>query len=224
MWLAGQDGSNPVMLVPLLITNYRWSSDGSKVIADCFLPGVRGRTPCWIDVVSRRATRFPVPPDLHPALPMLSVSGEELYFTGEKGGQSGMWKAPAQGGEPRRLIESFAFPMFESPDGRHIYFGRQLPERTVQPLWRMRADGGVAEKVLDAFTVGSWLVTAKGFYFIADAQVKFHPFGDGTVTSIAKLTPSQLGTVMTLSPDAKTLLTTRREDLGTSLFYIDDFK
>ena len=41
--------------------------------------------------------------------------------------------------------------------------------------------------------------------------MKFQPFGDGTVTSVAKLTPSQLGTVMTLSPDAKTLLTTRRE-------------
>jgi hypothetical protein len=29
---------------------------------------------------------------------------------------------------------------------------------------------------------------------------------------------------MTLGPDAKMLLTTVREDLGTSLFYIDDFK
>jgi Tol biopolymer transport system component len=224
VWLAGADGSNPTMLVPFVTQNYRWGPDGSKVIADCTLPRDRERKPCSIDVKTRVAAAYLLPGDLHAALPVLSASGKHLYFTAQKGGQNGLWKAPAQGGEARQLIDGFAWPMFDSPDERWIYFGRQPPENGEQPLWRMPAEGGTPEKVLDAIQVGTWSPAAKGFYFIAGGHVKLLPYDGGTPAVISKLTAQQTSREMLLNAEGKVLLTTRREDLGTSLFYVDDFK
>jgi hypothetical protein len=213
------------MLVPFVVQNYRWGPDGSKVVADCTFPRERERKPCSIDVKTRVAAAYSLPGDLlDGALPMLSASGKHLYFTAQKGEQNGLWKAPAQGGEARQLLDTFAWPMFDSPDERWIYFARQPPEIGVQPLWRMPAEGGAPEKVLDAIPVGGWSPAAKGFYFTADGHVKFLPYDSATPAVISKLTPQQTGRQMLLNAEGKVLLTTRREDLGTSLFYVDDFK
>jgi Tol biopolymer transport system component len=224
IWLADADGGNATVLVPSLVQNYRWGPDGSKVIGDCILPRDRVRKPCWINVKTRVAAAYSLPGDLHAALPMLSASGKHLYFTAQKGEQNGLWKAPAQGGDARLLSDTFGWPMFDSPDERWIYFGRQPPENGEQPLWRMPAEGGAPEKVLDAIYVGSWSPAAKGFYFIADGHVKFLPYDSGTPAVVSKLTPQQTSREMLLNAEGKVLFTTRREDLGTSLYYVDDFK
>jgi len=67
-------------------------------------------------------------------------------------------------------------------------------------------------------------VTPEGFFFVADPHVKFQSFSNRAVTTVARLSGSQLGTQMSLAAGGKVLLTTQREDLGASLFYIDNFK
>jgi hypothetical protein len=109
----------------------------------------------------------------------MSPDGSTLYWSSNRGGHFEVWRATADGTSPQQATHDGADA--ENPslpnDGRWIYYDSSNPKQP-DGLWRVRNDGGAAERVIEAETAHPE-VSADGEY------VLYQPFDPSRTGAIA---------------------------------------
>jgi Tol biopolymer transport system component/DNA-binding winged helix-turn-helix (wHTH) protein len=237
IWVCNSDASNPVQLTFFhgpYVSTPRWSPDGGRIAFDSDAGG--GEFDIWvIDANGGKPMRMTT----HPANdgnPSWSHDGRWIYFDSLRTGEQEVWKMPADGGEAIQLTWDRAFAPLESPDGKFLYYTKELGASR-QPggtsVWKVPLGGGQASKVLERLsTYNNLAIVGKGIYFIPvhDAEpgysIQFLDLQTKQIRRIASF-ESPLGSAdfagLSISPDGRWILYTQADRQGAELTLVENF-
>jgi len=225
IWVSDPDGSNTQQLTFLDAIDSNcpsWSPDG-KVIAfssagkeefDIYTVPAAGGKP-------RRLTTDPAI-DL---APYFSRDGKWIYFSSMRSGDYRVWKMPAEGGDAIQVTPNQGGGgAVESADGKSIYYNTVA---VVGSVWRKPLSGGDPVKVIDGVVWFNWWLMPNGAYYIdrqeGEARLQYLNFVTRKTTTIA----GNLGEVsagLTASPDAKTIIFSRKDSSADDLMIVENFR
>lgn len=132
--------------------------------------------------------------------PIVSSDDKSIFFVSNRTGEAQVWRISADGSNPTQITYgNGGFPLFVSPDGKWLYYQHGV-NRT---LWRVPADGGNEELVLD-----------KRKY-----QFEFSP--DGLLVAFAETQMNEQVLMIVSLADGQTFKTFRLPDSKASLSEID---
>ncbi|HEY3125252.1 MAG TPA: hypothetical protein VGK70_14470, partial [Thermoanaerobaculia bacterium] len=224
IWISDPDGSNALQLtsVGALDTNCpHWSPDGQVIAFSSTLEGefdiyavpAAGGKP-------RRLTS-------HPAIdlnPRFSRDGEWIYFASMRSGDYRIWKMPAAGGDAVQVTPNQGSGVFESSDGRNLYY---VAFSIVSPVWRLPTSGGEPVKVLDGIVWFNFTVLEKGAYYIdragAETRLQYLDFATGRSATVAR-NIGEVSSGLTATSDGKTILFTRVDSSADDLMLVENFR
>jgi Tol biopolymer transport system component len=161
--------------------------------------------------------------------------GTALYTQKAAGGWN-IFRVSAESGQAVRITSNGGAGARETPDGRHLYYGKRLDMGTAtssapNALWRLPIDRGeaaaeeIAPSLLSIHTFG---VTDKGVYYIARRTENRYPLRfydaatrkDSVVWSLDNLPAA----CCSISPDGRYLLFSQVDVAGSDLRLIDNFR
>jgi Tol biopolymer transport system component/DNA-binding winged helix-turn-helix (wHTH) protein len=230
VWISDSDGSNAIQLSSFGVRytgSPHWSSDGKLIAfdsraggeANIYIVDPRGGVPRKLDI------------DLHGnSSPSWSHNGKWIYFVnGDDANNPQVWKVPSKGGHAMPLTgHSSRFPV-ESPDGRYVYFSRDLR------LWRVGTDGAGEQQIQGMpglASVGVVTPFGSGIYFLTyvngKAEIDF--FDLNTKQARRIFVPEKpLGTWawiggLPVSSDGKWLLFPQRDEDTSDVMMIENWK
>ena len=234
IWACAADGSNPVQITHMHAPETgspRWSPDGRKIAFDSNLEGqIEIYT---VNADGGPATRITNHPGFD-AVPTWSRHGLWIYFTSDRSGERQIWRVPAEGGAPVQVSRHGGVNVFESADGKTLYYAKDISARGI---WKMPAQGGEEMAILDSPGPRSWgymHVIETGIYFvdvIGNAKppryaIFFHDFATRRTAQVALLekSPSAGGRGLSLSPDGRSLLYPQFDATGVDLMLLENFR
>jgi eukaryotic-like serine/threonine-protein kinase len=231
VWTCHSDGLNCSQLTSLgaAVSSARWSPDGRYIIFDAL---VKGNQDIYVIAAHggkiQRLTAHPS----QELKPSWSRDGRWIYFASLRTGQYQVWKIawPSSGSreaEAVQVTKKRGYLSVESPDGRFVYYANS---NNIPGLWRVPTPGGEEIQIVPALNApGSFSLVENGLYFIpprnADgtSSIQFLEFATAkifTVTTIDK----PVGTRLTVSPDARSLLYVQTDQRGRDLMLVENFQ
>ncbi|HKA18466.1 MAG TPA: winged helix-turn-helix domain-containing protein [Blastocatellia bacterium] len=240
VWVCEADGSNPIQLTYIGESfsghaygsgSPSWSPDGRQVAFDAAVE-VNNDDIRHIHVVNAEGgpPRCITTGSSYDGMPSWSRDGRWIYFASNRSGAWQVWKVPVEGGEAVQLTKNGGFRAFDSPDGKFVYYSKQ----DSSGLWRIAAEGGEESLILDQLQKGyfhAWAVADRGIYFIhpepkPPAAIEFFSFAKGRVTRIASLDKEsyQWSSTLSISPDEKWILYTQRDQSGSDIMLVENFR
>ena len=225
IWVANDDGSNPVQLTSLggsSTGSPRWSLDGKRIAFDSRL---EGHSDIFILNSEGGSPRRLTTENAENNIPAWSRNGEWVYFSSDRSGKWQIWKAPSVGGAAMQVTKKGGYIAQESPDGRTLYY--QDYDRS---FWKMPVSGGDPIRVLDE--VGRWSVLDKGMYFLDDkkrlaTKIKFLDFATShtqEVTTVDLGPRAASGEIFSVSPDAKWILYSCVDQVESDIMLVENFR
>jgi Tol biopolymer transport system component len=156
IWVVPQDGGQPSRLTEneAVDLDPAWSPDGREI---AFISTRSGNFDVWtLPAQGGEARQITTDPadDRSRGFRAWSPDGREIVFCSTRSGNRDIWVIPSEGGEARQLTSDPAVDYYPnwSPDGQWIVFrsdragGRRFGG---DRPWRVPAEGGEAEPVLD---------------------------------------------------------------------------
>ena len=227
VWVSAADGSNAMQLTslraPVVGGDSHWSPDGQSIVFDS---NAEGHFEVYVISASggkpQRMTNHPS----NNALPCYSRDGRWIYFLSGRTGRGEIWKMPAAGGEPIQVTREGGNAMMESPDGRFLYYVKSC---CATGLWKLPVTGGDEKKALESVRWMNFTVVQRGIYFIPEqpadvsSSIQFLDFAKGTVRTITRI-EKPLGLGLSVSPDERYILYTQREQAGSDLMLVENFR
>ena len=223
IWVANDDGSNPVQLTSLGGSNTGspcWSPDGKRIAFDSRL---EGHSDIFILNSEGGAPHRLTTENAENNIPAWSRNGEWVYFSSDRGGKWQIWKVPSAGGASVQVTKNGGFFTRESPDGRTLYYSDDDGF-----LWKMQVGGGEPIRVLDK--VGRWSVLDNGIYILDDskrlAKIKFLDFATSRtqeVTTVDLGPRAPAGEMFSVSPNAKWILYSRVDQIESDIMLVENF-
>ena len=225
IWVANDDGSNPVQLTSLggsSTGSPRWSPDGKRIAFDSRL---EGHSDIFILNPEGGSPRRLTTENAENNIPAWSRNGEWVYFSSERSGKWQIWKAPIAGGAAVQVTKNGGFIAQESPDGRTLYY-----QDYGRSFWKMPVSGGDPIRVLD--TVGRWSVFDQGMYFLDEnkrlaTRIKFLNFATSRtqeVTTVDLGPRAFSGEMFSVSPDAKWILYGSVDQVESDIMLVENFR
>jgi Tol biopolymer transport system component/DNA-binding winged helix-turn-helix (wHTH) protein len=228
VWVSDSDGSNAVQLSSFgtLTGLPHWSPDAKMIAFDSWAG--RGVNLYLIDPHGGVPHKLSI--DLTFAnSPSWSHDGKWIYFEhGADAGHPTIWKVPSQGGHAEQLTKDVAWWPLESPDGRYVYFSRELW------IWRVRTDGTEEQKVEGMPRVAgagdAWYPYGSGIYFLAyangKAEIDFFDLDTKKAQSVFvldKFPPEWMGG-MHVSQDGRWLLFPQLDESSSDLMLVENWQ
>jgi Tol biopolymer transport system component len=229
IWIAEADGSNPTRLTHgpgVWQGSARWSPDGSLIGF-----GSRGADGIWHAWVIRpdglglkRLTDGAIG-----EVPVgWSRDGRWLYFSAGRPDGWDLWRMPIAGGAPERITIGGGFGGVETPDGQTFLFTVTDDE---SPLFAQPLAGGPKRRVVDCVITRSLAAGPDGVYYmgcpaqVATSRVYRFDLDTGTESLLGTATIGG-GFVpgMSVSPDGKRILFTKRIAEGSDLMLVEHFR
>ena len=230
VWVSDSDGSNAVQLSSFGIRMTgapHWSPDGKLIAFDSraggdsniYIVDPHGGVPRKLAIDIRGNST-----------PSWSHDGKWIYLiNGEDASRSRVWKVPSNGGHAVQLTRHESFTPLESPDGRYVYFSRDLR------LWRVRIDGTGEQQVQGVPQLGSlgeaWSPFGSGIYFLRDnngkAEIDFFDLKTENVRRVFVLEKSPaVGWMggLPVSSDGKWLLFSQVDEQSSDLMMIENWR
>jgi Tol biopolymer transport system component len=224
VWTCDSEGSNPVQLTFLqaaMTGSPHWSPDGKQIVFDS---NADGRFEIYVINAGGGAPRRLTADAADNALASFSHDGRYIYFSSNRTGNWQVWKMPAGGGLAIQITQRGGRAPVESRDGKFLYY-EHVPTRS---LWRLATAGGEETKVLDSVSFLNFALTERGIYFFPRTQtgapeLQFFSFRARATKPILTIS-NRLATGMTVSPDAKSLLYTQTDQIGSDLMIVEKFR
>jgi Tol biopolymer transport system component len=227
IWVSDAEGGNRVQLTRLKgprISHVRWSPDGRLLLFEARAD--RGAEVYTVPAAGGR-------PDKPYRVRLLggggaswSHDGKSIYY--QLRGQ--IWKADANGGNPRQLTNALGSGAAEeSVDGKYVYY------RNRRAICRIPAEGGAEEQVFIPEHDLLWVViqpTRKGIYYLEFArgaramQVSFYDFTTRANDVVFRMKDADFfqATSFSISPDGKYILYPRVDQSQTNLMLVESFR
>ena len=242
--MADLGGANPAKLTDVRAPwtgTPRWSRDGKWIAFDSNAEGQYEVYVVSATVGKPRRLTFE-PTDDH--VPSFSIDGKSLYFSSRRSGQVEIWRLPLTGGDAIQVTRNGGYVAFESFDGRYVYYTQTANGSS--PLWRIPAVGGTQEKVLDDVSDRAFVVLEKGIYYVerqarrpwqapgimvdlgflrsdVRSRLRFFDFAHATSRTVADL-GERVWLGLAASPDGRTILFTRVDNVSSDLMMVDNFR
>ena len=230
VWVADVSGDNALPLTrfggPTAGTG-RWSPDGRQIVLDS---RPDGNSDIFVVPAGGGPVRQLTKTPGEDARPAWSADGRSIYFSSDRSGRSEIWRLPAQGGDPVQVTKQGGDAALASPDGQHLFYKRNS---TSGPIYESRPDGSGETEVISEFTYAAltYAVTRSGVWFVGIPDndrpywsIRVLRFADRRVAEAARLDFRPDGLQLSLSPDEKHALLTRRDESGTDLLLVDNFR
>jgi Tol biopolymer transport system component/DNA-binding winged helix-turn-helix (wHTH) protein len=170
LWVSNRDGSQARQLTNFVggrAGSPSWSFDGKSIAFDAIEPG--GNWSLYVVAADSSPISRPVIADRYNNVrPAWSHDGKWIYFASDRTGDYQIWKVPSAGGTPKRITWNGGLDPIVSPDGRHLYYAKQVPE---QGIWEVPLEGGPEDKVVERGRSLAFDVADTGI-FIMDASAK----------------------------------------------------
>jgi len=235
IWVCESDGAKPRLLHscgPYVTGTPRWSPDGRWIAFDSrsCAPGADGNPDIYLISADGSQPVRLTNDQSEDVAPSWSRDGRWIYFSSNRSGSMQIWKMPATGGQPVQVTEQGGFEVFESFDGKCLYYtkGRAIPG-----LWRMPTAGGKEEFVTGHHQAGLWRywrVTERGIYFAtatsAGAMLEFYSFANKQISEVARLSRGAERYLpgLAVSPDGRSLLYCQMDRSGSDIMMVENFR
>ena len=137
-----------------------------------------------------------------------------------------MWKVSAGGGEAIQVTRNGGETVFESLDGKSIYYTKGFWRSS--GLWKMPLSGGEESQVLPSIVWRGFSLVTDGIYFIPEPgpdgkySIRFLSFATGNVKTVAPMSGSP-AEGLSVSPDVRFLLFTQQDEAGSDLMLVENF-
>jgi Tol biopolymer transport system component len=126
IWVCNSDGSNPVQLTSFRgpgVTNPHWSPDGGRIAFDS---DAEGQFDIWVIDAGGGKPKRMTTDRANDGNPSWSRDGRWIYFDSTRTGEQQVWKIPERGGDAIQVTRDGGFAPLESPDGKFIYYTKDL--------------------------------------------------------------------------------------------------
>jgi Tol biopolymer transport system component len=224
IWVCSADGSGAVKLTSFggpYLAQPVWSPDSRRLAFavrlgehdEIYLLGSEGGKPEHL---------------VRGAGPTWSRDGRWIYFGSVPAETSQVWKVRAAGGSPVQVTKVGGEWGLESVDGRFLYY------RLKRAVWRALADGREATQLIPSIYPVDFEVVERGIYFTSASQqpaILFFDFKTGKTETIAEYgeaasnpASDAVGCGLSVSPDRRSLLFSKREDRGVDLMLVENFR
>jgi Tol biopolymer transport system component/predicted Ser/Thr protein kinase len=228
IWTCGSDGSQATRLTDLRLDSLwpQWSPNGRQIAfhsstggpAHVYVIGAEGGAP-------RRLTTSEFPE----SGASWSRDGKWVYFVSDRGEGRAVWRVPAVGGSPVLVVRKGWRPVFESFDGKVVYYGG-FDGR----VWKVPVAGGEPTPALNRGKRALWNISTTGFYVLdPDAKggpaIEFFPFAPGGRTQTLTL-PGEPDTyfwgagTLAVSADGRWVLYEHRERNEADIMLVENFR
>ena len=227
IWVSDAEGGHRVQLTSLKgprVSHPRWSPDGRLLLFEA--RGDRGAEVYTVPAAGGR-------PDKPYRVRLLGGGGASWAHDGKSiyyqlRGQ--IWKADANGGNPRQLTNALGSGAAEeSVDGKYVYY------RNRRAICRIPAEGGAEEQVFIPEHDLLWVViqpTKKGIYYLEFArgaramEVSFYDFTTRANEVAFRMKDADFFQAMSfsISPDEKYILYPRVDQSQTNVMLVENFR
>ena len=140
IWVCDSDGSNPVQLTSFRGASVifpRWSPDGGHIAFASDAEG-DGEFHIWVTSANGGKPRRMTTDPANDGNPSWSRDGQWIYFDSHRTGEQQVWKIPDGGGDAIQVTRDGGFAALESPDGKFIYYTKDLEGRAFGGFpWRV---------------------------------------------------------------------------------------
>ena len=224
VWTCDVDGSNCHQVTSFggpQCGTPRWSPDGQWLALDS---RTEGQAEIYVIAADGGPPRRMTDHAATDIAPTWSRDGRWIYFASDRTGQYELWKVPKEGGQAVQVTRSGGYIAYESPDGKHIYYTKWVPDSQPQRLFRMPAEGGESTLILPKLAnIMDYAVTAKGIYFSPDAKaIQFLDLATGRVSTLAVL-EKPLGSLCA-SPDDAYVVWSQTDKDARDLMLVEGFR
>jgi Tol biopolymer transport system component len=223
IWLCDSDGSNPAQLTSFRgpnVTNPRWSPDGRRIAFDS---DAEGQFDIWVISASGGKPQRMTADPANDGNPSWSGDGRWIYFDSARSGEQQVWKISGTGGDAIQVTGDGGFEPLESPDGKFIYYTKDLAETS---LWRLPLEGGQAFKLLENLSsILNVVIANEGIYFVPEkrSSIQFLNLATNQISTVANFDkPLEVG--LALSPDGRWILYTQVDQVGAELRLVENFR
>lgn len=237
LWVADQDGTNPVRLTEGIgrsLGGPRWSPDGHWIVYNA-----QREDGHWkifrIDAAGGQPSLLTDSP-ADENLPSYSRDGKWIYFCSNRAGRFEIYRIPAVGGEARQLTNDGGFEALESWDGKTLYYTKGW----WTGIYCRPVAGGPEKPFLTSVSlaVGSFQVFEKGIYYVCQTgnklygplefrsgqlEFRFLDFSMGKSLVLTKFNAAG-GQGLTVSPDGKTMLDAISTGRNSDLMLVENFR
>jgi Tol biopolymer transport system component/DNA-binding winged helix-turn-helix (wHTH) protein len=231
IWICDSGGQNAKR-----VTDFRgpvtgspaWSPDGKSIAFDS--RGSGNSDIYTLGIGNGKLVRFTSDPS-DEAVPSWSRDGRAIYFSSNRSGKWQIWKGSVEDGAETQVTTNGGFNGVESPDGRYLYYARDMHQTAV---WRLSLSSG--QETLVLASIGPemwayWAVASDALYFLdhrstTQARMGKMNLKTGRVDYLGWTgSPPAAGDKgMSLSPDRKWLLFTQKDLERTGIMLADSFR
>jgi len=226
VWVSASDGSGAMQLTSMrapMTGSPRWSPEGERIVFDS---NSEGQFELYVISASGGRPRRMTSHAADDALASYSRDGRWIYFASNRTGAWQIWKMPAEGGEAIQVTRQGGRVPFESPDGKSVYYAKAMHDTS---LWKVAVDGGEEKQILESVTWHGFTVVQRGIYFVpkqhsdGNSSLQFLDFAKGTISTIARI-EKPLREGLSVSPDERYVLYSQRDQTGSDLMLIENFR
>ena len=233
LWVAGEDGANPVQVTAFDAASggwAPWSPDGRRTVFTCSIPGKSHNDVYVVDSaggVPRRLTREPT----QKRNATFSRDGRFIYYSSDRSGAWQIWRMPAGGGPSVQVTRGGGYAAQESWDARHLYYSKASAGGG---LWRVPVEGGEEDQVFSPQPRDwtEWTLSPAGIYWGAtggsfwreDYAIHFFDFQSGRSQTLFRKVGPFVTLFPAVSPDEKWILYTESPMVQSELMLVENFR
>jgi len=226
VWVSNRDGSNVRQrtFTGALSGTVAWSPDSRDIAFDRY---VNDNWDVYIVGADAGQPRQLTHELTNETVDTWSNDGKHIYINSSRTSPMQIWRAPIEGGEATQVTANGGYFGIESIDGKYLYY---TPTWKDSPLRRLTLASGEDIQLLDSVQSLCFAISARGVFFMpagdgmtVRSEIDYLDFATGKISPVLK-SHTKVTHAISVSPDELTILFAQRDQLGSDLMMVTNFR